>query len=499
MTSATVATTAVAALCAFGLHLAFPLTGWWWLAPFALAGLTASWCALPPRAAAFAGYASGLVFFAFGFSWFGETAGSLLGPAAPLLVLGPAAIEAFAFLAAALVASLAARRCDPRIVPLVVAASFALFEALRSSGTFGVPFSQLGVAMIDSPLRPLAAFAGGYGITFVTALLGASLGWFALATRERSRARVVLASWAAVALCAALAWVAWPARHAPAPAVRVAAVQGGIEQSLKSTGGARALQLAITRYTAMTTALRAQHPTLVLWPETVIMADLAQQPELESRFASLAREVGATLYVGNVPTIAPFGPTNALFVFDPRVARSAPAAIFMKEQLVPFAEYLPGPAWLRALPYADEIGPYRPGKNAVETYDGAAPLICWESVFPDIAHARLSENPSLFLIATDDAWFGTTQGPYEHAAAATLRAVETGRWILRAAATGISGIVAPDGRWTARTTIGTIPATVVGEVGAPAPGPFAWFGPLPVEIALALLAIVPFGWRRSAA
>jgi len=138
---------------------------------------------------------------------------------------------------------------------------------------------------------------------------------------------------------------------------------------------------------------------------------------------------------------------------------------------VPFAEYIPGPKWLRSLPYANEIGAFQPGTNAVETYAGArTALICWESLFGDIAHARLKDNPSLILIATDDAWFGTTEGPYEHAQAATLRAVETGRWVLRAGATGISGIVAPDGRWTQRTTLGG-EATVVGDVGAPAPGP----------------------------
>jgi apolipoprotein N-acyltransferase len=497
VTSASVAPTAVALLCAVALHLAFPRTDCWWLAPFALGGLTASWCALPPRAAAFVGYASGLVFFGLGFSWFGETAGTLLGPAAPILVLGPAAIEALAFLLAALVASFAARRCDPRVVPLVVAAAYAFCEALRSSGVFGVPFSQIGVAMIDSPLRPLAAFVGGYGITFATALLGSSLGWWMLARDDRRRARAALVAWLAVALCTALAWIAWPSRHVAPPTRRVAAVQGGIEQSLKSTGLA-GLQLAISRYTSLTANLRGAHPTLVLWPETVLMIDLGGWPQLERRLGALAGELGATLYVGNVPTIGN-SPANGLFIFDPRVSTSAPAAVYGKEQLVPFAEYIPGPAWLRNLPFANEIGPYRPAHNAVETYRGATALICWESVFADIAHARMRDDPSLILIATDDAWFGTTQGPYEHAQAATLRAVESGRWILRAAATGISGIIAPDGRWTSRTTISTIPTTVIGDVGTPAPTLFATLGPLPIELALALLVIVPLLPRRRAA
>jgi apolipoprotein N-acyltransferase len=132
-----------------------------------------------------------------------------------------------------------------------------------------------------------------------------------------------------------------------------------------------------------------------------------------------------------------------------------------------------------------------PGTNRVRTFAGATPLICWESLFGDIAHERLAENPSLLIIATDDAWFGTTEFPYEHAMAATLRAVETGRWVLRAGATGISGIVAPDGTWTQRTQLGG-PAIVVGDVGAPAPGPYAALGPTPIGMALALGVLLPF-------
>src|SRR6202048_663066 len=211
--SATVRSTAVALVCAFGLHLAFPLTTWWWLAPFASAGLIATWCALSPRRAALVGYLSGVLFFTLGFSWFGETAGALVGPAAPILDLGPAVVEALAFAFAAVIASLAARRCDVRVVPFVAAAAFALGEQLRSTSALGVPLEQLGITMVDSPLRPLAAYLGGYGLTFVTMLLGASLGWWLLARDDVRRAGAAAVAWAGVVLCTFAAWTFWPARH----------------------------------------------------------------------------------------------------------------------------------------------------------------------------------------------------------------------------------------------------------------------------------------------
>src|SRR6202163_4164099 len=458
ISSATVRSTAVALLCALGLHLAFPLTTWWWIAPFACAGLFYSWSSLAPRTAAIVGYASGLLFFTLGFAWFGETAGALVGPAAPILDLGPALAEAVAFAFTAYVTSLAARSCDARIVPFVSAAAFALAEQVRSSTVLGVPIEQLGVAMVDSPLRPLAAFAGGYGLTFATFLLGAALGWWLVNRHDARRARIALAVWAGGEPFTPLAYAVWPARHYAPPTKRVVAVQGGIAQSIKQSDAG--LTLALQRYTAMTLPLRAQHPSLILWPETVITTDLLRAPALRARFAALADDLGTTLYTGSFCDDGTRR-EDALLIFDPRVNRNDIAALYIKEQLVPFAEHVPGPAWLRSLPYADLIGRFTPGHNARETYDGVTALICWESFFGDIAHERLRENPSLFLIATDDAWFGTTEGPYEHAQAATLRAVETGRWVMRSAATGISGIVEHDGTWTRRTTL-NVAAVVVG-------------------------------------
>lgn len=497
LSSATVRSTAVALVCALGLHLAFPLTTWWWLAPFACAGLFFSWCSLTPGTAALVGYLSGVLFFALGFSWFGETAGVLLGPAAPILDIGPAMLEAFAFAFAATVASLAAQRCDVRVVPFVAAAAFALGEQLRSTGVMGGPLEQLGITMIDSPLRAVAAYAGGYGLTFVTALLGASLGWWLIERNDVQRARVALATWLAVIACGALAFVFWPARHAPPATRRVAAVQGGIAQSLKMSS--QGVATAIERYVSMTKALRGSHVSLVLWPETVINAPFADHEPggdaLSLRFAALARELDATLYVGTIRNVANVGASNALVVYDPHAPGFARGngvtATYGKEQLVPFAEYVPGPDWLRGLPFADQIGRYVPIHNDVETIGGATPLICWESNFGDIAFARLKDDPTLFLVATDDAWFGTTAGPYEQAQATTLRAVETGRWVLRAGATGISGIIAPDGGWLHRTALGTS-ALVVGDVGAPAPGLYARLGPNAVGFMLAAITFVPF-------
>jgi len=118
-----------------------------------------------------------------------------------------------------------------------------------------------------------------------------------------------------------------------------------------------------------------------------------------------------------------------------------------------------------------------------------APLICWESAFADLAHAQIANGAQLLVVSTDDAWFGNTSGPYMHAQISQLRAVETGAYVVRAAATGISGIIAPDGAWQERSAMEQMVA-VDGKVGPRVPTPFSSIGPTPIALSFALLYIL---------
>jgi apolipoprotein N-acyltransferase len=262
----------------------------------------------------------------------------------------------------------------------------------------------------------------------------------------------------------------------------VAAVQGNITQDIKWTRPA--LDLAVERYTSMTQGLAANRPRFILWPETVITTNIAEDPALQTRFAALARSLNATLAVGSVTVTAVDQNVLVFYAGNDR-------GQYAKRQLVPFAEFLPGPVWLRSLPFASLISNFSPGTEAPVVHaDGMAiaPLICWESAFTGLAASDARAGADFFAIATDDAWFGTSDGPYAHAQLTALRAVETGRWIVRAAATGISGIVAPDGRWRERTRVGD-QTVVVGTIGPPQPAPYARLGPLPFAIAFIAIAV----------
>jgi apolipoprotein N-acyltransferase len=290
------------------------------------------------------------------------------------------------------------------------------------------------------------------------------------------------------------AWFAWPARTLATPAYRVAAIQGNIAQAIKATDAARLL--AVQRYTDMTVAVAAAHPSLVVWPETVILTDIDADARARAHFIALAKQIHAEIAVG---TLARDPATGALANVIAYFAPDGSVTLVAKRQLVPFAEFLPLPASLRALPGVDEIGDFTPGHGPqLDPRSLAGTLICWESVFGDVAVDQVRAGARFFVVSTDDAWFGSSDGPYQHAQATTLRAVETGRWIVRAAATGISGIVAPDGTWRARSGLET-QEILVGALGDPVPTLYDRIGPGPIGIALlvfALAAIVP--WPRRA-
>jgi apolipoprotein N-acyltransferase len=413
------------------------------------------------------------------FSWFGETAGALVGPLGFIVVLGPAVSEALAFAACAGLSALLVRRLPAVLHPLLFAASFTLFEWARSNGFLGVPFAQLGVTQVEGPLAALGAFVGVYGITFALCTIAGCL--LLLLVPEQRRAAV--SGLAAIVLCAGTAWFLWPARNAAPPTVRVAAMQGDIRQSLKWTEPA--LMLAVDRYTALTQASASFHPQLVVWPETVITTWLSNDRALQARFSDLARTMSTVLVVGSLEHNSNGETYNALWIYGP----DGNAQIYEKHQLVPFAEFLPAASLFGSIPVTQLISGFTPGPlpRAIRVGELAlGPLICWESAFSDLAYAETRDGAQVLVISTDDAWFGESAGPYQHAQIAQMRAIETGRWIVRAAATGVSGIIAPDGRYTGRTPLDT-QTTVLGKVGSPVPTLYSRFGPNPIALACTLL------------
>lgn len=482
-------------LGAVAMALAFPRTNAVLLAPAGAVALFWAWFGMSPKRAFWSGWLAGTVYFAITFSWFGETAGALIAPFGFLLALGPAIAEAFfgfaligalcAFAALALTDGSRAKRA---FVPLAAAAAFAFGEWFRSEGIgdIGVPFGSVGFTQVTSVFAPVAAFAGTYGVTFVVCAIGAYLA-YALRLRSVRGSRVdAFAALTALAACVALAWALWPARFAAPATYRVAAVQGNIAQSLKFAPGS--LERSLRAYETLTREAAAAHPKLIVWPETVIPTAFNGSPFLRARLGALARAAGAELVVGTYE-ITPQGEFNVLEFFrsDGTLERT-----YRKRLLVPFTEHVPFGV-LRPLlgwiPWVADISNFSEGTQAQIVSIGGVrfgPIICWESAFSGLAAAEIRDGATALIVSTDDAWFGTTAGPYQHAQIAQMRAIESGRWIVRAASTGISGIVAPDGTYTTATRIDER-AVVSGAIGPPVTTFYGPLGPLPFALGFAAI------------
>ena len=136
-------------------------------------------------------------------------------------------------------------------------------------------------------------------------------------------------------------------------------------------------------------------------------------------------------------------------------------------RLVPFGEYVPLKSLLFfAGPLVEAVSAFSPGTEATLLPLGgglASTAICYEIVFPDLVRRFVADGSQLLTTITNDAWFGRTVAPHQHFAQASMRAIENGRYLVRAANTGISGIVDPYGRVLARSQL-FAPEVIVGEV-----------------------------------
>jgi len=438
------------------------------------------------------GWFGATVFFCITFSWFGFTVGGELGRFAFALVLVPALAEGAYAAASFTLAAFAFRRVAPPLAPVAAAAAFTIFEWLRSIGPVGLPFGQLGYSQADTPLAVFAAYIGTFGVTFVICALGAYLAQAVVLRRNR----LLLGALAVIIVAWFACWFAWPARHITAPTMRVAAIQGNVPQSTK-WHGPNALQHAITRYTTLTAQTSAYGATLTVWPETVITTVLSLDARTQRSIAAIARMQQTTLAIGSLDQ-HDGQEYNSLFVFAPN---GALAYIYDKRQLVPYAEAFPGRSFLGWIPYTNLITGFGNGTlNSVFNVDGMkiGPLICWESAFADLTYAQARAGAQAFIIVTDDAWFGETAGPYQHAQIAQLRAIETGSWILRAASSGVSGIIAPNGQYLQKTDLDR-QAVVLGAIGPPAGSLFGRIGPTTFMIFLVVIyAGLLIAGRRAA-
>jgi apolipoprotein N-acyltransferase len=328
----------------------------------------------------------------------------------------------------------------------------------------GFPWVLLGYSQTSVlPIAQLASLVGVYGVSLLVASVSAAL---VAAFDRRFRTVVPLAGVIVVLLVAAV----WGSRRVAArpstragDLIRIGLIQGNVDQAIKwDPGSAASIFQDYIRYTRRAIFEGAQ---LVLWPESSTPFMFEEDPAGAVQLRNLARQAGVTLLFGSdqIERGTPMRYYNSAFVVRPD---GTTAGVYRKMHLVPFGEYVPLQQLLFfAAPLTEQVGTFSPGtRPELVPIDGhrASVAICYEVIYPALVRSFVTEGSELLTTITNDAWFGTTSAPYQHFEQAAMRAIETGRYLVRAANTGISGIVDPYGRVLSRTEIFQ-PAVLVGE------------------------------------
>jgi len=327
-------------------------------------------------------------------------------------------------------------------------------EYLRSFLLTGFPWAYLGhTQYLNLPFIQMADITGVYGLSFVILSVNASLYWVLHQWPKRTFPFKEVAITVLI-LLSFLIYGYVKIRHVDretikSPPLKLALVQGNIDQSIKWDKSFQLETLKIYRRLSMRVA--EDKPDLIIWPETATPFFFQEAKEYQPIVLEIPEKTNAFLLFGTPFYKIEKGKVNyynSAFLISPSKKLIGK---YDKIHLVPFGEYIP----LRKLLFFIEssigegIGNFKPGK---ESFNFSLPqgkfgvLICFEIIFPDLCRRFVKDGADFLVTITNDAWFGRTSAPYQHLSIATFRAIENRVFIARAANTGISAFIDPKGK-----------------------------------------------------
>ena len=376
-------------------------------------------------------------------------------------------------------------------------------EWVRSSIGGGFPWALLGSSQATViPVAQVASVAGVFGLSWLVALVSSAAAAVAL-----SRKRIHLAGAIATAVLLFVVATAGALRVAQGSLVRtgevlrVGLVQGNVDQSVKWDPSFR--EQIIRTYIDLSRQVIGAGASLVVWPESSTPYYLDVDPVLSAPLRRLAEESRTPFIVGTNEVEA--GASREENRFYNSAVEIGPdgrsRGSYRKMRLVPFGEFVP---FRNLLFFVDSlvesVGDFTPGAtpNVLDS-DGRriGVSICYESVYPWISRAFVQRGSRLLATITNDAWFGRTSAAHQHFEQGSLRAIEEGRYFIRAANTGISGAVDPYGRTIIRTSLFETTAVTVDVRLLDQRTIYSYIGDLVAWLSIAIAAGVLFlAWRN---
>jgi apolipoprotein N-acyltransferase len=333
---------------------------------------------------------------------------------------------------------------------VVLAITWTLFEYLRANVFTGFPWGHLSYGLINLPVVQLAAFVGIHGTGMIILLIAFLPAMFAPRFWDG-------AIWATVAffVLAGLCqwWMHGPVAMNPTNTL-VRVVQPNAAQHLKWRRDM--VDVFYGRLMGYTKAQTSERPDVVIWPETAI-------PYLYRDSLPILQEIATasgpeTSVIAGIVRSVGDKPRNTMLYMDPA---GGPSALYDKQHLVPFGEYMPFAALIDRIGLSGLTGlagrfVQGQGSRVItgQNLPNFLALICYEAIFPQYAR-NIENRPEWIVHITNDAWFGQFSGPYQHLVQAQMRALEQGLPLVRSANTGISAMIDPYGRIVQELDLGT--------------------------------------------
>lgn len=332
---------------------------------------------------------------------------------------------------------------------LLVPLAWAAVEYARTYLLTGFPWNLIAAAIVDyTPLVQFDRFAGPYALGALILLPAAAISWAIVARPRKAEMAFTLGP---VAIVCFIWWITGMvgakliASPGNGPTFTAALLQPNISQEMRWNSSN--LMEIFQRMMDLTDRAVRSGAAVIIWPESTVPLSYATTDFFREAIESESRQAAVDIILGSVAQ----DPANPERIWNAAFLVSGGRTIghYDKIRLVPFGEYVP----LRKMLFfahklVHEVGNFEFGTRDTPLVGlfRYGPAICYEIVFPQIPRMQVVHGADVLVTITNDAWYDHTAAPRQHLNQARLRAVETDRYLLRAATTGISALVDPTGR-----------------------------------------------------
>jgi apolipoprotein N-acyltransferase len=330
-------------------------------------------------------------------------------------------------------------------------------EWVRGHAFTGFPWNLYGYSWIDVlPIAQSVSLIGPYGLTLFTIIWGASIG-FSLSEASCKNKKIILT----LSIFSFIGFYVLGDQRLSNSSedvhdnISIHIVQPNINQADKWK--ADELVLNFEKHLQLSILEKNNKKNIIIWPETSLAPSFINNATVNQRIYSIIG-VNDVLLAGGLnisrqlDSAAPEY-NNALMLWSPKERAKQ---LYTKSHLVPFGEYIPFQKYI-PIPTITSFSGFKKGMGAetiqIDDLPSFSPLICYEIIFPHEVLNKKNDRPDYILTITNDGWYGDSAGPYQHFSQARFRAIEQGLPVVRAANTGISGIIDPYGHVTRKTKL----------------------------------------------